>query len=66
MPLEWVDCRSAARLYFLDQVAYGCGNRLFLLHGGINAATGRRSTLEINSIIATHSIHHAIGRGDRR
>lgn len=62
MPLEWVDYRSAAGLYSLDQVAYGCGNRLFLLHGGINVATKRRSTLEINSIIATHGMHHALNK----
>lgn len=34
MPIEWVDYRDAARLYFLGQVAYACGNRLFLLRGG--------------------------------
>ncbi|WP_089725003.1 HNH endonuclease [Candidatus Thiosymbion oneisti] len=62
MPLDWVDYRSAARLYSLGQVVYGCGDRLFLLHGGINAATKRRSTLEINSIIATHGIHHALNK----
>jgi 5-methylcytosine-specific restriction endonuclease McrA len=62
MPLEWVDYRSAARLYFLGQVAYACGNRLFILHGGINAATKRRSTLEINSIIATQGAHHAMSK----
>jgi 5-methylcytosine-specific restriction endonuclease McrA len=62
MPLEWVDYRSAARLYFLGQVAYACGNRLFLLRGGINAATKRRSSLEINSIIATHGTHHAVSK----
>jgi len=54
MPLEWVDYRAAARLYFLGHVAYACGNRLFLLHGGVNVASKRRSILEINSIIATH------------
>ena len=58
MPLEWVDYRSAARLYFLGQVAYACGNRLFLLRGGVNAATKCRSTLVISSIIATHGYHH--------
>jgi 5-methylcytosine-specific restriction endonuclease McrA len=62
MPLEWIDYRSAARLYFLGQVAYACGNRLFLLRGGINAATKRRSSLEINSIIATHGTHHAVSK----
>jgi len=62
MPLEWVDYRSAARLYFLGQVAYACGNRLFLLRGGLNAATKRRSTLAISSIIATHGYHHALNK----
>jgi len=62
MPLEWVDYRSAARLYFLGQVAYSCGNRLFMLHGGVNAETKRRSILEISSIIATHGTHHAASK----
>lgn len=62
MPLEWVDYRSAARLYFLGQVAYSCGNRLFLLRGGVNAATKRRSVLEIDSIIATHGTHQATSK----
>jgi len=62
MPLEWVDYRAAARLYFLGQVAYACGNRLFLLRGGLNASSKRRSTLVINSIIATHGSHHAINK----
>ena len=60
MPLEWVGYRDAARLYVLGQVAYACGNRLYLLRGGINAATKSRSLLEIHSIIATHGTHHAI------
>jgi 5-methylcytosine-specific restriction endonuclease McrA len=62
MPLEWVDYRDAARLYFLGQVAYACGDTLFLLHGGINARTGRQSELDIHSIIATYGLHHALGR----
>jgi 5-methylcytosine-specific restriction endonuclease McrA len=62
MPLEWVDYRSAARLYFLGQVAYACGNRLFLLRGGINAASKRQSMLVIHSIIATHGNHHALSK----
>ncbi len=62
MPLEWVDYRCAARLYFLGQVAYACGNPLFLLRGGINALTKRRSSLSIHSIIATHGTHHTIAK----
>jgi 5-methylcytosine-specific restriction endonuclease McrA len=54
MPLEWVDYRCAVRLYHTEQVAYECGRPLFRLRGGINARTGRRSAVEVSSIIATH------------
>ena len=63
MPLEWIGYQEAAKLYYLGQVAYSCGSSLFTLHGGFNAKNGRRSLLEINSIIATvshdgiHKIH---------
>jgi 5-methylcytosine-specific restriction endonuclease McrA len=62
MPLEWIGYQEAAKLYYLGQVAYACGSRLFTLRGGCNAKTGQRSLLEINSILATHShdgIHKA-------
>jgi 5-methylcytosine-specific restriction endonuclease McrA len=62
MPLEWIDYRIAARLYLLGQVAYACGNTLFNLRGGINAATNRRSRLCIHSIIATHGVQRALTR----
>jgi len=62
MPLEWVDYRDAVRLYHTEQVAYACGSSLYVLHGGINAMTGLRSRVEINSIIATHGTGHAQGR----
>ena len=55
MPLEWIGYQEAAKLYYLGQVAYACGSRLFTLRGGCNAKTGQRSLLEINSILATHS-----------
>jgi hypothetical protein len=57
MPLEWIDFRQAARLYFLDMIAYACGEPLFSLRGGVNARTGLRSRVEINSIVATHGNH---------
>jgi 5-methylcytosine-specific restriction endonuclease McrA len=53
MPLEWVGYQDAVRLYHLDQVAYTCGTLLYRVHGGICARTGRRSFIEVNSIIAT-------------
>jgi hypothetical protein len=60
MPLEWVDYKAAARLYYLGQVAYCCGNPILVLRGGINARTRARSLLEIHSIIATQGTHHAL------
>ncbi|HET6724407.1 MAG TPA: HNH endonuclease [Gammaproteobacteria bacterium] len=60
MPLEWIGYQEAVRLYHLGQVAYACGSLLYRLHGGINAATGRRSVTEVNSIVATHGNNHAL------
>jgi 5-methylcytosine-specific restriction endonuclease McrA len=54
MPLEWVNYQDAVRLYHLDQVAYSCGSLLYRVHGGICALTGRRSYIDVNSIIATY------------
>ena len=53
MPLEWIDYREAARLYHQGQVAYVCGTALYRLYGGINACSGRRTVVEVNSIVAT-------------
>ncbi|MFV1993754.1 MAG: HNH endonuclease, partial [Acidiferrobacterales bacterium] len=53
MPLEWIDYRDAVRIYHLGQVAYACGNTLYKVYGGTNAATRKRSVIEVNSIIAT-------------
>ncbi len=53
MPLGWIDYRDAVRLHFLDQIAYSCGQVLYRLHGGINAHSRLRSTVEVNTIIAT-------------
>ena len=54
MPLEWVDYREAARLYHTEQVAYTCGTPLYRLYGRTCARTGLRTTVDVNSIIATH------------
>ena len=62
LPLEWVSYRDAARLYCLGQVAYACGNPLFVLHGGTNSVTRRRSELAIHSIIATVGSRHALAK----
>ena len=53
MPLEWVDYRDAVRLYHNEQIAYSCGRLLYRLRGGINAMTGLRTVVDVNTIIAT-------------
>jgi 5-methylcytosine-specific restriction endonuclease McrA len=64
MPLEWIDYREAARLYTQQQVAYTCGSQLYELVGGVNARTGRRTRLEVNSIVAT--VGHTGNPGNTR
>jgi hypothetical protein len=53
MPVEWLDYQHAVRLYHFGQVAYACGAPLYRVRGGTCARTGRRSLVEVNSIIAT-------------
>ena len=64
MPLEWIDYKEAARLYHQEQVAYTCGSPLYDLYGGVNARTGRRTVLEVNSIVAT--VGHTGNPGNTR
>jgi hypothetical protein len=62
MPLEWIDYQEAVRLYHLDLVAYTCGTLLYRVRGGINALTGQRSVIEVNSIVATQGGTYALLR----
>jgi 5-methylcytosine-specific restriction endonuclease McrA len=54
MPLEWINYQEATKLYCADQVAYTCGEALYVVRGGVNSKTGLKSRIEINSIIATY------------
>jgi len=65
MPIEWIGYQAAVKLYHIGQVAYSCGSQLYLIRGGINALTGKRSIVEVNSIVATHGSTH-IKRKARR
>ena len=65
MPLEWIDYRDAVRLYHTEQVAYTCGTPVYVVHGGINSRTGQRSSIEVNSIIATTG-HQQVLSGHRQ
>ena len=60
MPLEWIDYQAATKLYCSEQVAYACGESLYVVHGGINAKTGLHSFVEVNSIIATYGSNKSL------
>jgi len=62
MPLEWIDCREAVRLYHSEQVAYDCGTRLYTVFGGYSSLDGQRSRIDVNSIIATHGTSRGLAR----
>lgn len=51
-PVRWVPWQDAVNLYAREMIAWTAGESLFTFHGGINRATGKRSTVKINSIIA--------------
>lgn len=57
MPLEWIGYQEAVRHISLDQVSYSLGRKLFTIHGGINALSGRQSLVDVNAIIATTGHH---------
>lgn len=56
-PVSWISYETAARLYYTNQVSYECGSSSMLLRGGYNRLTQLKSTLKVNSIIATHDIN---------
>jgi len=64
MPLEWITYQDAVRLYHLGQVSYTCGRRLYRIRGGYSARTGRRSVIDVNSIIATAGAMQASLKGN--
>ena len=53
LPLEWIDFKEAAKLYSVGDVVYTLGDNLYSIRGGINAKSGLRSQININSIVAT-------------
>ncbi len=63
MPLEWVDYKEAARLYTQARWPMRRARRV-RLRGGYSAVNGRRTVLELNSIIAT--IGHTANPGNTR
>lgn len=58
-PIRWVDVRAAAAYMLRDEVAWASAATAVVLHGGTCARTGRRSRLDIPSIVAVSSARAA-------
>ena len=52
LPVGWIRWQSAVTLYARKRVCWEAGAERFRIVGGLNAATGLRSAVEIGSIIA--------------
>lgn len=51
-PVEWIDWQSAVCLYARDLVAWTLGESVRRVRGGYSRATGRRSVIDVPSIMA--------------
>lgn len=52
-PQEWITPQEAACYYATDSVAWTVGEVCTTLRGGMNAVTGRQSTIDVHPILAT-------------
>jgi 5-methylcytosine-specific restriction endonuclease McrA len=58
MPITWIPWQDAVNLYCRDMVAWTAGNQEFSFHGGVSRLSGKRSCIEVNSIIAVKQPTH--------
>lgn len=56
LPICWLTWQDAVSLYSRDRIAWTAGTPCFEARGGVNRLTGLRSSVTINSIIATHGV----------
>lgn len=61
-PLAWISREAGALLYCKELVAWEAGVEETVLRGGISRRTGLRSTIRVNSIVATRSPNRAADR----
>jgi 5-methylcytosine-specific restriction endonuclease McrA len=61
-PIEWIGVEQAVKLYCQDQVAYPMGSVLCRVRGGISALSGRRSVVDVSSIVCTQGRQRCIYR----
>ena len=65
-PIGWVTAEEGVLLYCKEQVAWEAGAESVLLRGGLSRATGRRSSVAVNTIVATRRVNARGAIGARR
>ncbi|HEU4621760.1 MAG TPA: HNH endonuclease [Burkholderiaceae bacterium] len=55
-PQSWISLEAAVLHYAAGDVRWEAGSDVALFRGGVNARTGRQSTVRINSIIGTKGL----------
>lgn len=58
-PLNWITWQEAVCLYARELVVWSFGDLALRIYGGICASTGKRSTIDVHSIIACDGRIHA-------
>lgn len=64
-PQRWLSIKEAAHYYATGMVAWSAGSSEFLLRGGTQSATGKRSVIRANSIIAIEGRECTVRNFDR-
>ena len=54
-PSDWINAESAIHMITTDRVLAPLGEHTRVFHGGINAASGVQSTVEVSSILLTNA-----------
>lgn len=60
-PQRWIPWRDAVILDSRQMIAWTAGERTFTYYGGVNRASGRRSWISVNSIIAVRGFSRSAG-----
>ena len=60
-PQRWIPWRDAVILDSRQMIAWTAGERTFTYYGGVNRASGRRSWIVVNSIIAVRGFSRSVG-----
>ena len=63
-PLRWIPWQEAVVLHAKEMIAWNAGESVFTFRGGTSRATGRRSEISVNSIIAVKGVSRDTGGRD--